>query len=432
MKILVIAYEFPPSPSPQALRWAYLSRELVFRGHDVHVLTADLGPGAEVMHPSLPAALSVHRTYPGPLRGLVACWRKLRHPHTAVAAESDRGQPAPTPAPKNARWRRGPLKTRLIQAAYRLSGLLWFPDVRGEWRIFGIRAARRLLEDVDFDVVITSHEPATSIEIALAAMVGSRARWVADLGDPVLAPYTPRRWRSRSFSVEQATCREADAVIVTASAAARMLAARHQGCRPKILTQGFEIRPSPSTPPADGPLELAYAGRFYNFRRAENLFAAVAMTKGVRLSVATAALPDSLRAIAERHPDSFRLLGFIDHREALELQATSHVLVNIPNRNADQVPGKLYEYLGACRPILHLSHGEEDPGADLVRDLNRGWIVHDSESALSEELTRLRQRFAEGKLHSGLELSLEAVMDYSWSSIGKQLDELVRSLPDPR
>ena len=28
MRILLIAYEFPPSPSPQSLRWTYLVREL--------------------------------------------------------------------------------------------------------------------------------------------------------------------------------------------------------------------------------------------------------------------------------------------------------------------------------------------------------------------------------------------------------------------
>src|SRR5690606_37156346 len=35
MRVLLIAYEFPPSPSPQSLRWAYLSRELVALGHYV-------------------------------------------------------------------------------------------------------------------------------------------------------------------------------------------------------------------------------------------------------------------------------------------------------------------------------------------------------------------------------------------------------------
>ena len=37
MRFLLIAYEFPPSPSPQSLRWAYLVRELIALGHQVKV-----------------------------------------------------------------------------------------------------------------------------------------------------------------------------------------------------------------------------------------------------------------------------------------------------------------------------------------------------------------------------------------------------------
>ena len=46
MRILLITYEFPPSPSPQSLRWAYLCRELHRLGHDIDVLTIDLGGAA--------------------------------------------------------------------------------------------------------------------------------------------------------------------------------------------------------------------------------------------------------------------------------------------------------------------------------------------------------------------------------------------------
>ena len=45
LRILLIAYEFPPSPSPQSLRWAYLANRLVAAGHDVHVLAPDIGDG---------------------------------------------------------------------------------------------------------------------------------------------------------------------------------------------------------------------------------------------------------------------------------------------------------------------------------------------------------------------------------------------------
>lgn len=56
MRFLLIAYEFPPSPSPQSLRWAYLARELVARGHRVKVLTIHLG-GETPGLPELPPAL---------------------------------------------------------------------------------------------------------------------------------------------------------------------------------------------------------------------------------------------------------------------------------------------------------------------------------------------------------------------------------------
>src|SRR5690606_21504818 len=55
MQILLIAYEFPPSPSPQSLRWAYLARHLADRGHRISVLTIHLG-GETPGLPPLPSS----------------------------------------------------------------------------------------------------------------------------------------------------------------------------------------------------------------------------------------------------------------------------------------------------------------------------------------------------------------------------------------
>jgi hypothetical protein len=40
MRILLIAYDYPPLSSPQAIRWYYLSRELARRGVELHVLVS--------------------------------------------------------------------------------------------------------------------------------------------------------------------------------------------------------------------------------------------------------------------------------------------------------------------------------------------------------------------------------------------------------
>ena len=68
MRLLLIAYEFPPSPSPQSLRWAYFARELDALGHEVHVLAPDFG-GETPGLPVLPRGVVVHRCFAGPFRG---------------------------------------------------------------------------------------------------------------------------------------------------------------------------------------------------------------------------------------------------------------------------------------------------------------------------------------------------------------------------
>lgn len=426
MKILLIAYEFPPSPSPQSLRWAYLTRELARLGHDVHVVTPDLGPELGAPSPVAGANVTVHRTYAGPMRGFIAWHRRRKASNASADAHGPDGSTSAATASPQAR--RTSLKARVVNLAYRASERLWFPDVRGEWRPFARRALSRITAGTRFDVVISSHEPATCLELAFDVHRSQQVPWVADLGDPVLAPYTPGHWRARALQLESRTCRTATAITVTARSAMSLLAARHgTTCPIHVLTQGFcptRIEPMP----CGELLELAYVGRFYDFRRGDELFAAVAATPGVRLSVATIGLPASLRAVADANPDRFQLLGFLDHADALKLQAKAHVLVNIANRDASQVPGKLYEYLGAGRPILHISSRPDDPGALLIDELERGWVVDDERDVIASRLRGLRDGLATGEWKSGLNLSGERVSAYAWPAIGRQLDRLLHDV----
>ncbi|GAB1594435.1 glycosyltransferase [Lysobacter claricitrinus] len=423
MKVLLIAYEFPPSPSPQALRWAYLSRELIRLGHEVHVLTPDLGPVSSGPSTTiLSPELVLHRTYAGPVRGLIA-WRRKRR---AIRTERERDGKTAMESTQKPRHRLAPL---VINRLYKLSEHVFFPDIRCEWRPFAKARLSRLLRGEAFDVVISSHEPATTLELGLHAKKGRSIRWIADLGDPVLAPYTPRRWTSRANSLERTTCETADTVSVTAESAAELLIQRHKlRRRPVVMTQGYEATPASAPPLRGAYLEMVYTGRFYSFRRAEALFEAVAATPGVRLSVATASMPMSLARIAARCPDRFRLLGLIEHEEALVLQKNAHVLVNIANAYSTQIPGKIYEYLGAQRPILHLTHGASDAGAELVRALRRGWVVQDDRQDIQHVLQQL---VALGSSYrNDVDLSLSTVEQYSWTAIGARLDKLMRDYSD--
>jgi hypothetical protein len=201
MLILVIAYEFPPSPSPQSLRWAYLARELHRAGHQVEVLTIDLG-AAEAGLPALPREIVVHRTFAGPVRGLVA-WRRRRRARVAIPtarSDGDGALAARRDIPSRSGW-----KHRLSLALQRVGEWIWFPDLRGEWRPYAQARLDALLSQRPPDVVISSHEPAITLELGLRAQRAG-FRWVADLADPVLAPYTLPHWRARAREGSRRPC----------------------------------------------------------------------------------------------------------------------------------------------------------------------------------------------------------------------------------
>lgn len=426
MRLLLIAYEFPPSPSPQSLRWTYLARELDALGHEVHVLAPDLG-GTTPGLPTLPRGIVVHRCFAGPFRGLVALRRRLRRgPQNAAEGASTPTQPVPAMLRPPRNW-----KQRISELVQGALETVIYPDVRGEWTPWARRELRRLLEQVRPDVAISSHEPATTLVLGLEANARG-IPWVADLGDPVLAGYTPRRWRNRATRIERETCARADLVVVTNEGTAALLARRHGAPRRTlVLSQGFDagVPDQAAHDPFDrSRLELFYSGTLYRFRRIDELLSALAANPRARLNIASVTVPERVLEFAARAPDQVRLFGFLPHDAILAMQRRAHVLVNIANQDNTQVPGKLHEYFGACRPILHLGT-EDDPTGSLLLRIRRGWVCRNEADALAARLATLSRAHAAGTLEEGLDLGMETVADSSWQALARRLDAALRALP---
>ncbi|TWI02982.1 glycosyltransferase involved in cell wall biosynthesis [Luteimonas cucumeris] len=422
MRILIVAYDFPPTPSPQAIRWAYLSRELVLAGHEVHVLAPDVagyGPGGL---PELPDSISVHRVYPGPFMAFLSSRSrsKMSAQSTTSAAHSDPDRTM------GLNW-----KGRWVERFKTLLAFLMFPDVRAEWLPWARKSLDELLRRLVPDVVVTSHEPANSIPLGLRAKAKG-FRWVADLGDPILAPYTPFRWRSRARKLEAQVCRHADAITVTNSPVARLLQERHgiPSGELIVLPQGYDqsfeanVEDRIDVDLDKGLVELLYTGSFYHFRNPAHLLAAVRDSVGIRLNIASHTLPDEVRDAATAHPGKIRLLGFVPHRSVLELQRRCDLLINIANDDPVQVPGKVYEYLGSGVPILHIGGTRSDDAARLLVSSGAGWCVENAYPQLRERLTLLAQAKSGpvGIARGPCERSFD-VTTYSWKALAAQLTD---------
>lgn len=419
VRILLIAYDYPPLASPQAIRWHYLTRELAALGAEVHVLAPELPVSGAAL--AVPPGMMVHRCAAGGLAGWLER-RRRRSPAAAAKPSAAADAEVVAPSAPSLNW-----KGRLYRRLDALIGLWCYPDSRGQWRRPARKALPLLMAQLRPDIVIGSHEPAVSLELGLQVANGA-ASWLADLGDPVLAPYTPRRWRRRAGRLEAQVCATAAAVSVTTTQMRELLIARHGIASDKILVlpQGFDDRvarnawnPHPDGFARDGEWHLLYTGRFYPFRSPQALLEAVLAQPGVRLTVVAPEVAPECLALAARSAGRIVFLGEQPHARVLELQQQCDVLVNIGNALAAQTPGKLFEYLGSGKPILHCHSVDDDPANALIRSLGRGWVCRNDRASLQAFLASLVespwQRCAELSRDDG------GIAEYGWSALARRL-----------
>ena len=451
-------------------------------GNEVQVLAPDVhGYGAGGL-PELPNDVMVHRVFPGPLSGLIA-WRQRRRLRKRKSNKHDYVNNLSAVSVAEDRWHveraqnkqshqvqvltyselnwKGKIRHLLLYVLDLLTksltalifmpiifinfsrkkiwgvGLNWkgqffellksglsvvmFPDYRSEWMPWVKHRFKKVISDFQPDYVITSHEPANSIELGfIAKRMGFN--WIADLGDPILAPYTAKRWRKRAFNLESKVCALADLITVSSNSTKAVLSNRHDvlGDKFLVITQGYDHRfkvgnESPDCIEFDTTIiELLYTGSFYKFRCPSKLISAVSSVDGVRLNVATIVVPHELDNAAKKSPNKFRMLGFLPHNHALQIQRRCDVLINIGNDDPVQIPGKLYEYLGAKTSILHIFKSPEDQISNLITAANAGWCVADSTEDILECLVAIQNKKRAGqKLFVSKDNAID-VREYCW------------------
>lgn len=425
MRILLFAYEFPPIVSAQSLRWYYLANELARLGAEINVITPairDLWGFTPDFHPGV----RIHRCFPGPFVGISG---RL----AARLTTNARHLPNTAPGGDVIHQRRSLVDTAYRRLRQALDQVL-LPDVRTEWLPFAWRTATRLFATQEHDVIISSHEPGVDLLLGLRAQRTWRKPWVTDLADPLVTPYCPR-WRTHwDAKLERKVCQRSNVILVTAERAAERLAAQHQvpASRFVLIRQGFDHRDGASneeTPPPwpPGTMVFLFTGSLYQqFREPSALISAISQLPG-----ATFVFVGDMGAFHERlaalQPATL-VLGKQPHACCLSWQRQADVLINIGNQQDDQIPGKLYEYLGSGRPILHIASSPSDPAVPLIRGLARGITVAAEQDAVTEMLKDLHQRWIRGALDHDFDLTPAAVIDYSWSSSAQRVHRVLSEL----
>jgi glycosyltransferase involved in cell wall biosynthesis len=366
VKVLLVAQAFPPFNASGAVRVGALAKYLAARGDDVRVLTASPLPYPRTLQSPLESDRIVRTASFDPLTLLA--WARRRR--AAPARASARGSATPG---------------RLLRS---FAAFVTIPEPQFGWFFPAVRAGRRLLRTWKPDVIYASALPFTAHIVAAWLAQREGVPWIAEFRDHFAGnPYSNLpSWRVPIDRwIERQVIASASACVTVSEPMAETLRALHE--KPTVAAlNGFE-EPVDDVPnePSFGPLRIVYTGLIYPGRRDPSpLFEAIASLGPDAARIEVAFFGQDLRGVVEaaaRHgvSDVVRVGGAIPHCDALAEQRKADVLLlllwNDP-REAGVYTGKLFEYVGAGRPILAVG-GDGGAAARLVRERGLGVSASD-------------------------------------------------------
>ena len=333
-------------------------------------------------------------------------------------------------------------------ALRRLSDWWLLPDSYRGWSQRARQAALRRIERGDIHALWSSSPPDSVHLAARDVAVRTRLPWIADFRDPwiPLAFRTPpTAWhRARQQAMERSVLESADRVITASRLHAESLKERLPAPVARHVTHlpnGFEPHEPPSaTPPeASGPFLIVFTGTMSQLPDTEILLEAVHDLLARhpearrRLRVELAGAYESGyedRSIALGLKGIVRFVGPRTHAETRALQHRADVLVLLKPGGPmfrTMVPGKLYEYLEARRPIVALVD-DRDEAIELLRRAGQAVLPPGQRESLTDELERRYLSWREhGRAADGDAEWLESHQRRRLAGrLAETLDELVR------
>ena len=407
--------------SPQSLRWFYLSRELSKLGYKIDVLTIKMPERFKELLDSIPETIKIHRTYPGPFYSLTFKYSPPPSPSTS-------------PTKSSSLWS---TLSRIHYKIYKALNFIFIPDIFVEWLPFSLQKGLSLIKTNKYDLIISSSDPRVCHLAGYFLKKKSRIPWLADYGDPWLYPIPAiaetKFKRYILKKIENRILREMDAVIVTTEATKRLYLEQKPFLpeeKISVITQGYDMNMYKDVQPeVSSKFRIVYCGSFYKkLRDPSAFFEAVKEIDNKDVEVIIAGRINEFAGIIKQGGlhNKIQYLGFLSHRRCLELQKGAAVLLNFGYRTGPQLPGKIYEYFGAGRPVLCIRGSDSDLSSDLTLGYNKGLVVSNNKKDIKEGILKLYDLWKEKLLET--HFNLEEVEDFTWHKHAERLSEIIERI----
>ena len=276
-----------------------------------------------------------------------------------------------------------------LGAGPRLLNHVLFPDSKIGWLPFGSVAGRHIIDQEKPAAIFASAPPFTALLLGVRLKAHAHVPLAADFRDPWATGFArpPRHQRAALRRLRRYLVEHSELVLAVNSGTARAV-----GPRCEVLDNGFDPTDFEVEPANLDGLGIVHVGNLWqNQAEVSALVAALRQRPEARLYLAGRVDGETRRRF--EHDPQVRLLGTLPHGDACTLMKGAAALLYI-GKPAQPVGIKLYEYLGARRPIVVWGEGS-DEAAGLVTEAGAGVACGLDAGKLVEALDEMKRNPAQ-------------------------------------
>ncbi len=421
-RVLIICYYWPPAGGPGVQRWLkfvkYLSdfgvQPTVFVPENAHYPLVDASLEAEIPEDIEVIKFPIKEPY------RFANWISKKQTKTISSGIISEKKPS-----------------SIEKLLLFIRGNHFIPDARIGWVKPSVRFLSRYLRENNIDTIITTGPPHSLHLIGKQLKTELGVRWIADFRDPWTTIHYFRSLRLTRSSerkhktLERQVLQSADAIVVTSPGTKREFSEITQ--QPiTVITNGYDISEKIERRP-DAKFTLVHVGSLLSDRNPELLWKVLselcneneAFKKAFQLKlvgVVGAEIEDSLSNFDLT--GHMRSRGYVSHAEALQLQRNAQLLLLVEMNQPETrviIPGKLFEYLAARRPIIALGPEGSDIRAILDNTQSGNFFLYSEEQRLKTQLLGYFKAFQ----NNSLTIASENIEKYSRKELTKSLARLI-------
>ncbi|MCP4976941.1 MAG: glycosyltransferase family 4 protein [Maribacter sp.] len=421
-KVLIITYYWPPAGGPGVQRWLKFVKYLP---------DFDIKPIVYIPeNPNYPITdESFVKDIP---EGIVIYKHSIKEPYKWASLFSGK---------KAKRISSGIIKSQnqsfLEKIMLWVRGNLFIPDARKNWVKPSVRFLADVLGKEKIDTVVTTGPPHSVHLIGHQLKQKRNIKWLADFRDPWTSIGYHKKLKLTAKSerkhreLEQLVLTSANQIIVTSRTTKEEF--KDISSKPiTVITNGYDLDYKGGRP-LTKDFTISHIGSLLSGRNPKVLWDVLAQIvqeneafrQSFKLRLAGVVSEDVLQSMySSGLKDYIELIGYISHSEAIILQQNSQVLLLVEIDSLETVgilPGKLYEYISARRPILAIGPNNWD-AAQVIADTQSGSTFdYQSDIALKNVILEWFAAYEKGNLIS----NSVGIKKYSRRELTKELSKLI-------